>query len=111
MSRVITSPVKKFPGTVRLQDPLYYPQMIAMRNALSAAQSLGGDAAKIDYNRAVLPGIIAVVEEWNLSGVSKSPTPDTFPLTPVKSADALAAWLIGEVVKLYLEEDEAVPNA
>lgn len=111
MSRIISSPVKRFPGTVTLRDPLYYPQALAMRRAIEAAKSLDPNSPMVDYNHAMLPGVIACVEEWNITGVEKHPTPDTFPVTPAQSAGQLAAWLIGEVANLYVESEDDVPKA
>ena len=110
MSKVITSPVKRFSGTVTLQDPLYYPQDMAMREALAAAKALGQEATLLEYNHAMLAGILKCVEECNLKDVLPHPTADTFPTTPGESATRLTAWLIAEVVKLYQEGDE-IPNA
>lgn len=111
MSKIITSPVKRFPGTIKLQDPLYYPQAMAMRNAIEAARELGDNAQIIDYNHAMMPGVFACVEEWNITGVDKHPTPDTFPVTPSKSAGELTAWLISSVVGLYQEAEDEIPKA
>ncbi len=108
MSKVITSPVKRFPGTVTLQEPLFYPQVIAFRDAVEAARELPDGSSQLEYNHTILPGIIAVVESWDLAGVEKHPTPDTFPVTPNKSAIDLMAWLIAETSKLFT--DDEIPN-
>lgn len=108
MSKTITSPVKRFPGTVTLKDPLHYPQVIAFQRALDAARELPAGSMQIEYNRALLPGVIAIVEDWNITGVDKHPTPDTFPMTPTQSAMRLAAWLIQEVSALFAEDE--IPN-
>ena len=108
MSKIITSPVKRFPGTVTLQDPLYYPQVIAFQRAVDAAQALPAGSYQIEYDRAVLPGLLAAVEEWNITGVDKHPTPDTFPVSPIKAAHALHAWLMQEVGILFAGDE--IPN-
>ncbi len=108
MSKTIVSPVKRFPGTVTLKDPLHYPQVIAFQRALEVAQELPPGSMQIEYNRALLPGVIAIVEEWNLTGVDKHPTPDSFPMTPIQSARELAAWLIRETSALFAEDE--IPN-
>ena len=110
MSKVITSPVKRFSGTVVLSDPLTYPQTFAFEDALAAARALGDDvdAKRIYYE--LLPGILACVEEWNLEGVPAHPTRDTFPSSPTRSAMQLASWLLGEITRLN-DEAENVPLA
>lgn len=110
MSRVVTSPVRHFSGSVTLQDPLYFPQVIAVRDARLASEALGEKPLAIEYNHAILPGVIACVEEWHLRNVLANPTADTFPTTPAESANKLVDWLVEEVNKLFLETEE-IPNA
>lgn len=110
MSRVVTSPVPHFSGTVTLQDPLYFPQDMAVQAALDAAKELPEGSTRLEYNHALMPGVFACVEKWELQNVLPSPTPDTFPTSPRVSAMKLFAWLLGEVMKLYQEAEE-IPNA
>lgn len=102
MGKTITSPVRRFPGTVTLSDPLSYPQVYAWRDAIEAAQAAGEDAIKA--NGALVSGILSVVEEWHLAGVD----PARFPATPAQSAAALVGWLVGEISALFAEA-ETVP--
>ena len=67
MSKVITSPVKRFPGTVTLSDPLTFPQSLAVEDALDAAQELGEVSVR-RQNYTVLPGLMECVEEWDIEG-------------------------------------------
>jgi hypothetical protein len=108
MPKVITSPVKRFPGTVTLSDPLTFPQVIAFQDALGAVGELEKTTwARLRY--ALLPGIISCVEKWELEGVSEHPNIDTFPCTPLVSAGKLVDWLQEEVTALLVEA-ETVPN-
>ena len=109
MSKVITSPVKRWPGTVTLSDPLSYPQVFAFQNALDISKELGGGASVDQFHYALLPGCCKCVEKWDLVGLPDVLTPDTFPATPRKSAAELVSWLIGEIVLLYQEAEE-IPN-
>ena len=110
MPKVITSPVKRFPGTVTLSDPLTFPQVIAFQDAIGDVQELEeGEKTWPKMLYALLPGIIACVEKWELEGVSEHPTVDTFPGTPLMSAGKLVDWLQGEVTALLVEA-ETVPN-
>ena len=108
MSKTITSPVKRWPGAVVLSDPLNYPQSIAIEEALETARTIE-DKRSAAYRNALLPGICACVEKWEIEGLGQL-TPDNFPSTPIVSSSLLVAWLLGEIVKLFRDGDE-IPNA
>lgn len=110
MSKVITSPIERFSGTVVLSDPLTYPQVFAFEDALGAVRELGDEATARRTYYAILPGILACVEEWHLEGVPAKPTRDTFPASPGDSAARLLAWLLNEVTALN-DEAKNVPLA
>lgn len=105
MSKTITSPVKRWPGTVTISDPLSYPQVFALEDAISARRQLPDDCSIFQANGAVVPGILACVEAWNLENFS----PDPFPATPLNSAGRLVTWLWNELQVLFEEAEEAVP--
>ena len=109
MSKVIESPVKRWPGTVTLSDPLTFPQALAVEDALKAAQELGEEASQRRQNYTVLPGLLECVEKWELENFPKTPTADTFPSTPATPSAELIAWLIEEIIGLYYEA-EPDPN-
>ena len=106
MSRTITSPVKKFPGTVVLADPLTFDQLFAYMDAVETARGLD-NGVRVNY--AALPGILACVEEWHLDGIPEGVTLESFPATPPVSVARLIAWLVDELAKAF-EEAETVPN-
>lgn len=110
MSKTITSPVKRFTGTVVLSDPLTFPQTFAFEDAINAVGSVRetGSMARIRY--ALLPGILACVEEWHLDKFPERPALDNFPSSPRQSIAELIDWLVGEIGKLY-QESEDVPLA
>jgi hypothetical protein len=110
VSKVITSPVKRFPGTVTLSDPLTFPQAIAFEDGLAAVRSdrEAGSITKVRF--ALLPGVLACVEAWRLGNFPESPSVDSFPSTPRQSVAELIDWLVGEVSALY-QESEEVPLA
>ena len=106
--REIESPSKKWPGKIYLPDFLTFPQFAAFRDALDAAVA---EPDKLKSDRLLLPGIVACVERWELdSGFPANVTPETFPATPIKSADSLIRKLRDELLALILEESE-IPNA
>jgi hypothetical protein len=107
MSKVITSPVKRWPGTVTLADPLSFPQAIAVEEALDTVRD-SDNPSRQEINHALLPAIMGCVEKWNLEGMADPPDP--FPATPSVSSAQLLSWLFREVTALFMEDTE-VPNA
>ena len=106
MTKVITSPVKRFPGTVTLPDFLTFPQAVAWEKAQGAAADLrAGQCTDAELLQAWQPGLNAVVITWNLENYD----PTNPPATPRKSVIELTAWLLESITALY-EEAETVPN-
>ena len=71
MSKTIKSPVKEFPGTVDLHDPLTMPMVVAFEKAIDETIALGeARQSEIDYT--ALPGIFACVKFWNLPALSSA---------------------------------------
>ena len=100
MGRVVTSPVKRWAGTVTLADPLTFPQFIAWRDAVLSAQQHAGDS--LAYMAALLPGLLACVEKWELKGFD----PTAFPATPRDSSNKLLAFLLREISAIANEAGE-----
>ena len=114
MSKIITSPVDKFPGTVTLSDPLTYPQFLAVQDAVFGIQALrdepdGKTLTQERINFMYLPGLIGCIEEWRLENFPENVTVDTFPSTPGAASGELITWLLSEIIALYSEAEE-VPN-
>lgn len=107
MSKVIESPVKRFPGRVTLSDPLTMPQYMAWVDAAQAAELVDHPAKK---QVAYLPGVLACVEKWELTGIPEKPTVDTFPASPAQSSVKLVFVLVNAIWEIVNAEDE-VPNA
>jgi hypothetical protein len=111
MSRVIQSPIAKFPGKIILSDPITLPQAIAVEDAIQAGKNLldeQNDLSIRKYNAAILPGILKCVEKIEIAGL-ENVTAETWPATPPMSAAKLTAWLIDEVIKALTQETD-VPN-
>lgn len=110
MPKPISSPSSRWPGSVVLADPLTLPQALAWEKAIRISQALSGDITMTDLNYAMLPGVCACVDKWELEGLGQL-TPDTFPATPRKASMELLGWLIGEITRVYVgEEAKADPN-
>lgn len=107
--KTIKSPSKKWPGEVVLSDPLTFPQVLKLEDALREAQAAGDNISLTRANYLLLPGILACVERFALEGFPEMVTADTFPATPRMESAQLIAWLIAEVMKLYRDAVE-IPN-
>jgi hypothetical protein len=113
MSKIITSPVRRFPGTVTLAYPLPFPRYLAWKEAVRnfGESSIAEVALNDDNTPAVLPGICACVERWDIIESKDTPpkqyTPETFPASPRLAAGRLIIWLMQEIIKIISEEDEA----
>ena len=110
MSQIKHSPVARFPGHVTIPDYLNFPQLKAFRDAMTAAKELGKDASLIEYHHACLPGVLPIIEQWNMDTLAQPVTADTFPVTPFKASQQLASWLIGLAIELTKDAEE-IPNA
>ena len=108
MSKRVLSPSPRWPGAVVISDPLTLPQALSLEKAVRTAQQLEGDITFTDVNNAMLPGILACVEIWELEGLD----PNKFPASPRKESRDLINWLIKEIMLVYTgEEEKADPNA
>ena len=120
MSKVITSTLARFPGTVTIADPMNFSQWMAWRasrdNAnLQHVAAVGedeegkatrtltyGEIGLVDaYTLATLPGVLACVEKWELENFPNSLTVETFPAAGSKYTRLdianLLIWLAHEV--------------
>lgn len=111
MSKVITSPVRKWPGTVTLAEPMTFPQYIAWRDAMKQAQAYltekGEAAMQAEYDQILLAGLRPCVEAW---GLNSGFTPEPFPATPRAASSKLIAWLIRETSAIANAADDTDPN-
>ena len=111
MSKLITSPVKRFPGTVTLAEPLTFPMFFAWKQALEAAKEIiTANGTQAEFDRAMLPGICACVEKWELENFPPMVRPETFPATKRRNSTTLIAWVIKEIGEVVMGEEE-IPNA
>lgn len=105
----ITSKNDRLTGSVDLPDMLTFPQLAAFRKAHRAALMEldgGGDA---EYFAAVLPGVLAVVQRWDVEGIPERPTLDTFPTKPLRPILALLNEIVTAIIDMVREADET-PN-
>ena len=109
MSKVVISPSSRWLGKVTLSSPMSLPQALAWERCIRETQALQGDITLTDVNYAMLPGICACVEKWELEGISDPPDP--LPATPRADSRDLIAWILREIRLVYFgEEEKADPN-
>ena len=106
MSKVLTSPVEEYAGTVTIPDRLTAPQYMIYKKTSREVQAAGDDYDELAIT--ALPGVLALVEEWNISGL-ESPAFETFPMTPIVPAVRFLLFIWGEINHLVVPVTEA-PN-
>jgi len=110
MPKVVTSPVKRWQGTVTLSDPLTLPQAEAVDEAMTTLPpSKDGQVTLTAIDKLHLPAIFACVEQWNLEGLPDPLTMDNLPMSPLRARHSLIDRLWQEITGIYLEDSE-VPN-
>lgn len=109
MGKTIESPVKKWPGTVTLADPMTFEQYLAWKRSVTDASALIKDEQVPwdEYDAAISPGVLACVEKWELAGLPEHPT--ALPATPRVTSHRLIVWLMREITDL-VTQDEEVPK-
>lgn len=110
MSKVITSPIKRWAGTVTIADPLTISQAQAIENGLAIPEKTDDGRiwySVIDTNQ--LPAIFACVEKWELENMPENLTAENFPASPRGESHKLIDWIFSELRKVYFGELE-IPN-
>ena len=116
MSKVIESPVKRFPGSVTLKDPLPFPLVVKWEEALAKVKRGDDQAALLQsIESSLYPLVVEMVEAWDLKNVQTPVTAENFPNavkgTSAKSTHELVDLLIVECQAVYNGNEDADPNA
>ena len=111
MSKIITSPIKRWPGTATIADPLSFPQAEAIQDVLGLPDEekpvLPKKRVWLTVNdKKKLPAVLACVEKWDLENFN----PDPFPASPRHDSHKLVDWIWSEIYKVYIGEFDD-PNA
>jgi hypothetical protein len=108
VSKTIVSPVKEFPGSIKLPDRLTMPQALILESSISSAQALTEEESSTQtaFDAVMLGAIFECIEEINLDRIDNL-TVETFPATPRTPSAELIAWMYGELIGMYNPE---VPN-
>lgn len=105
MSKVLTSPIKRWAGTVTIADPLTLPQAQAIEAGMKPPAQEGDRVWLTAIDELKLPAVQACVEKWELENF----TPNPFPASPRKDSHALIDFIFAELLAVYFGED-IVPN-
>lgn len=107
MSKIITSPVEKFQGTIVLQSPIIFDLYLEwMDIAQEAAEKKTTKEMVFTY----IPMLCKLIERADIVGMVEHPTVETWPKTPAPSVLALVAWLVNEARSLIAEADTIPPD-
>lgn len=103
MTRVISSPTKRFPGTITLPDFLTIPQARAWEECLDGARALrdrGISYTSVEYIAVWEPGLREVVQAWDVEGFSHDP----LQTTPRGAVLDLIVMVVNEITGMYQGE-------
>lgn len=139
MPKVIISPIKRWPGTVTIADPLTFEQaklvesgnrrpekVMRIFREWKAAQEKYGENSKeaknvlnesyayFEYDDIQIHAVVACVIEWHLDNFhtadeNKIVTANNFPGSPRKDSHELVSWIFSELTKIFKGDDE-IPN-
>lgn len=107
MSKTVTSPVDKFPGTVTLWDPIPLPRVLAYEASIAKIRALEA-SSNSTISEACIPGILQCIEEINIEGFPENVTFENWPFTPRWAAAKLVAWIMKEID--IIVDGEQVPE-
>lgn len=102
MSKIVTSNIKRFQGTVTLRDQLDFPLVAKWEEGLGIIRAGEKDFTTIE--KVMYPLIVDFVEAWGLTNILPAESgkfPAFAPGTSAASIHALVAWLITECQNIY----------
>ena len=118
MPKKISSPSSRWPGAVTFSDPLNMPQALAWARAKRNLDKYRVTTPVVDkkgnetfpfrddilmeeLHDALLPGVLACIDKWELDGLPEAVDISNFPASPAAASAILVSWLIGEVTSIY----------
>ncbi len=116
MSKIVECPVKRFPGTITLRDPMSFLLLEKWREASEITQGEKDKSRKFALiEKTFYPLVWECVEKWELKNILPDVTLENFPNaspgTGAKSTHTLIAWLINQCHKIYEGDEGDDPNA
>ena len=111
MSKKILSDIDGYSGSVVIPTRFTAPQYMLWKKtseALARAKTESGGQYD-EMAASVLPGVIGLVESWEIEGLTSSPTLENFPMTPILSAIRFLLVVWGEINEIVMPTVET-PN-
>jgi len=114
MSKVITSPIARWSGSITIANPITEAQAIEIERTLAVIKEADErvdeksnfkDLQHALNKSAKLRVVLVCVEKWEL----KDFTVDPFPFSPKGDSDKLITFLFDEILAVY-EGDAFIPN-
>ena len=111
MSKIVKCDIKGFEGQITIPDVLTLPVYLEFKRALVLANDSESDGLDIFEQMGIsLPGMIQVVEKWELAGVPENVSMETWPATPPSASILLYNWLLEAIVDKYLASETSTPE-
>jgi hypothetical protein len=105
MPSILSSPVKKHPGTVTLK-PLVLPLFFKWQDSFLGQEQTNSTRRLMNY----VPVICDCVEKWELKGFPAEVTSENWPAEDIKSKMEVVTWLIGELSDRFFGTGDSNPN-
>ena len=111
MSKTLVSPVKRWPGTVTISDPLDIPQYLKLEQMFKERGELPDKPTWGQVQAVTAPAVFACVEKWDMPAKQQAVLEQgRYPMTPRAESIEFMNWLLTEITALFVEAEEA-PNA
>lgn len=114
MSKVLTSPIPAFEGTIQLPARLTILQCSEIDKAFGNPNDLLSDnkSERVWYSVSdmrVIPALLACVEKWNIKDFPENLSLENFPATPRAESHKFISWVWSELKDIYFGERN-IPN-
>ncbi len=109
MGKIITSPVKRWPGTITIAYPMTLPQVALYQRAIIEIIEYGDKITAIIQGAVLWRTLRPLIEKWNIKKLP-FPNEDNFPGYPKKAVDEFFIWFFKEINKAHKEAEEEVPK-
>lgn len=105
MPKIITSPVKRWAGTVTIADPLTLLQAQLIEAGMKPPEAPQDESGRIwlsTIDELKLPAVLGCVEKWELENFK----PDPFPASPRGDSHKLIDFVFSELLQVYFGESD-----
>lgn len=110
MAKRIVYDVKPFTGWVDIKDPIPYIATLKISEAIQETNRLAKEEKTSSAALLLYPALLECVEAWEVNRVPKEVRIESLPGSPKAKADAFIAWLVQNIVDVYLGTGDIDPN-